>query len=123
MPGSWKAVDTNDPIMPSQMPRGYGSVAILWKKSIGHLVTPFPDGENRIQGVQIASAKPTLLLSVYMPCRGIKDINIEDYDDCLAQIHEILQKYRITHYIIVGVCVWGWGGGVMRTSPARKAAE
>ena len=92
------------------------------KKSRGHLVTPIPNGKNRIQGVQITVAKPTQLLSVYMPCRGIKDINIEDYEDCLAQIHEILQKYRTTHYIIVGVCVWG-GGGLMRTSPARKAAE
>ena len=103
MPGCGKAVDINDPIMPTQMPRGYGSVAILLMKSIGHLMTPFPDCGNRIQAVQIARAKPTLLLSVYMPCRGIKDINIEDYEDCLAQINEILQKYRTTHYIIVGV--------------------
>ena len=102
--GTRKVVDTGDPIMPTQMPRGYGGVAVLWKKSIGHLVTPIPDGGNRIQGVEIAGDKPTLLLSVYMPCRGIKD-NIEDYEDCLAQVHGILQKFRTTHYIIIG------GGG------------
>ena len=39
-----------------------------------------------------------------MPCKGLKD-NLEDSDDCLAQVHEILQKYGKTHYIIVG------GGG------------
>ena len=114
--GTGKAVDTGDPIMPTQMPRGYGGVAVLWKKSIGHLVTPIPDGGNRIQGVEIAGDKPTLLPSVYMPCKGIKD-NIEDYEDCLAQVHEILQKYRTTHYIIIG------GGGLARTLHLIKVAE
>ena len=101
MSGIGKAVDTNNPILPVQMPRGYGGVAVLWKKNISHLVSPIPDGGNRIQGIEIAGDKPTLLLSVYMPCKGLK-ANLEDYDDCLAQVHEILQKYGKTHYIIVG---------------------
>ena len=29
-------------------------VAILWKKSMSHLVSPSPDGGNRIQGFQVA---------------------------------------------------------------------
>ena len=32
--GVGKAVDSNDPIPPFQMPRGYGGTAILWKKRI-----------------------------------------------------------------------------------------
>ena len=36
-----------------------------------------------------------------MPCRGVKE-NIEDFEDCLAQLYEILQKYGNTHYIILG---------------------
>ena len=30
--GTGKAVDTGDPRMPTQMPRGYSGVAVLWKK-------------------------------------------------------------------------------------------
>ena len=89
MTGKGKAVDTNDHILPVQMPRGYGGVAVLWKKRISHLVSPIPDGGNRLQGIKVAGVKPVLLLSVYMPCRGIKD-NIEEFEDCLAQLDEIL---------------------------------
>ena len=31
--GVGKAVDTGDPILPVQMPRGYGGVGALWKKT------------------------------------------------------------------------------------------
>ena len=31
--GVGKAVDTGNPILPIQMPRGYGGVGILWKKT------------------------------------------------------------------------------------------
>ena len=70
-------------------------MAVLWKKSISHLVSPIPDGGNRLQDIEVARVKPVLLLSVYMPCRGIKD-NIEESEDCLAQLDEILQKYGNT---------------------------
>ena len=62
--GSGKAVDTGDPILPVQMPRGYGGIAILWKKEIDHLITPRPDGGNRIQCVEVKGAETFLLLSV-----------------------------------------------------------
>jgi hypothetical protein len=32
--GVGKAVDSNDPITPLRMPRGYGGTAILWRKDI-----------------------------------------------------------------------------------------
>ena len=88
MPGSRKLVGTYEPIMPTQLPRGYGSVAIL-QKSKGNLMTPIPD--------------PHYWFQYTCHVGGLKTINIEDYEDSLAQIHEILQKYRTTHYIIVGV--------------------
>ena len=34
--GCGKDVDTGDPILPVQMPRGYGGTAILWKHDIDH---------------------------------------------------------------------------------------
>ena len=72
--GAYKAVDSTDPIMPVQMPRGYGGVGILWKKDIDHLVTIVPDGGNRIQCITIRAEKPVLLVSVYMPCKGVTEI-------------------------------------------------
>ena len=36
--GRGKSVDTGDPILPVQMPRGYGGTAILWKKQIDHVI-------------------------------------------------------------------------------------
>lgn len=99
--GKGKAVDTGDPILPAQMPRGYGGTAILWKKEIDHLVKPLPDGGNRIQCTEINSQDPLLIISVYMPCRGLND-NIEEFIDCLEQLHEITHKYRKTHSIIIG---------------------
>ncbi|CAC5400783.1 unnamed protein product [Mytilus coruscus] len=37
--GIGKAVDSNDPITPWRMPRGYGGTAILWKKDLDSIVT------------------------------------------------------------------------------------
>jgi hypothetical protein len=50
--GIGKAVDSNDPIPPIQMPRGYGGVAILWKKELDSLITSLKNGNERIQCVE-----------------------------------------------------------------------
>ena len=47
--GRGKSVDTGDPILPVQMPHGYGGTAILWKKQIDHVIKPLDVGGNRIQ--------------------------------------------------------------------------
>ena len=101
MAGTGKAVDTGDPILPVQMPRGYGGVGVLWRKSIDHLVTSVQDGASRIQCIELQLQIPILIASVYMPCRGLKE-NVDDFEDCLAQLHEIVQKYRSTHYLFLG---------------------
>ena len=87
--------------MPVQMHRGYGGVGILWKKDIDHLVTIVPNSGNRIQCITIRAEKPVLLVSVYMPCRGVTD-NFEAFSDCLDQLTEIILKYGNTHNIILG---------------------
>ena len=99
--GTGKAVDTNDPILPVQMPRGYGGVAVLWTKDIGHLVNVFSDGANQIQCVELSGNDRLLIISVYMPCKVLTD-NIEDFRDCVDQLHEIVTKYKTTHRIIFG---------------------
>ncbi|MES9880811.1 MAG: reverse transcriptase family protein [Sedimenticola sp.] len=96
-----KAVDTGDPILPAQMPRGYGGTAILWRKEIDHVVNPISDGGNRIQCIEINGQDPLLVVSAYMPCRGLND-NVEDFVDCLDQLQEIVNKYSNTHSIVIG---------------------
>ncbi|MCG7866407.1 MAG: hypothetical protein JAY74_08520, partial [Candidatus Thiodiazotropha taylori] len=99
--GCGKAVDTGDPVLPVQMPRGYGGTAVLWRDSIDHLVTKLPDGGNRIQCIEVSSRNPLLIVSVYMPCRGLRE-NVDEFHDCLAQLREIVQKYAGTHMVMVG---------------------
>ena len=41
---SGRSVDYHDPISPGQIPRGYGGVAIFWKKNIDHLVNSLENG-------------------------------------------------------------------------------
>ncbi|MEW8545688.1 MAG: endonuclease/exonuclease/phosphatase family protein, partial [Candidatus Thiodiazotropha sp.] len=99
--GCGKAVDTGNPVLPLQMPRGYGGTAVMWQKSIDHLIVPLPDGGNRIQYVETKGQDPLLLVSVYMPCKGLQD-SVENYEDCLAQLSEIVAKFSSSHSIIVG---------------------
>ena len=99
--GCGKAVDTGNPILPVQMPRGYGGVAVLWRKELDHLVVKLPDGGNRIQCIALHGKKPLLLVSVYMPCKGLKG-NEEEYKDCLAQLGEICLKYSSSHMVMIG---------------------
>ena len=75
--------------------------AILWKKDIDHLITRLPDGGNRIQCIEMACKDPMVIISVYMPCKGLKD-NRDEFADCLAQLREICQKCAGTHTIILG---------------------
>ena len=101
MAGTGKAVDTGDPILPVQMPRCYGGVGFLWRKSMDQTTNSVQDGANRIQCIELQLQIPILIDSVYMPCRGLKE-DIDDFEDCLAQLHEIVPKFRSTHYLFLG---------------------
>jgi len=59
------------------MPRGYGGVAILWKKDIDHMIKPIDLGSERIQCVEIKEScnSNILLTSVYLPTKGVKTIS------------------------------------------------
>ena len=66
-------------------------------------MTKLPNGGNRIQCVEISNpANPLLLVSVYMPCKGLKGNTEEFVDFCLAQLTEIYLKYMNTHTLIIG---------------------
>jgi exonuclease III len=54
------------------MPRGYGGVAIIWRKDIDHIIRPLEDGSEKIQCVEISGNKDIklLLISIYLPAKG-----------------------------------------------------
>ena len=59
----------------------------------------------------IRAQKHILLISTYMPCKGVND-NYEAFLDCLDQPNEILLKYGDTHDVVRG----GGGGGISTKS-------
>jgi exonuclease III len=98
--GTGKSVDMNDPILPNSMPRDYGGVAILWKKSIDQYIRPTSDGSERIQCIEINTETSHLIINVYLPTKSNND-QFDTYSDCFDQLYEIVQKYSITHEIII----------------------
>ena len=58
------------------------------KKNIDHLVKVCSEGGNRIQCIELNGEDRLLIISVYMPCKGLTD-NIEDFRDCVDQLNEM----------------------------------
>ncbi|CAC5394456.1 unnamed protein product [Mytilus coruscus] len=81
--------------------RGYGGVAILWDRSIDQYVKPIIDGNNRIQCIELALKNPILLVSAYLPTKAEND-KFEEFSECIDQLFEIIQKYELTHNLVIG---------------------
>jgi hypothetical protein len=64
--GVGKAVDSNDPITPLRMPRGYGGTAILWRIDIDTIVTPLTIRNNRIPHVKMFLQLKSKIFSTYL---------------------------------------------------------
>ena len=62
-------------------------------------IRSIPDGNQRIQCIELTLEKPLLLVCVYMPT---KQYGLDEYLDCFDQLNEICQKYKATYEIIVG---------------------
>lgn len=56
----------NNPILPTKMPKGYGCVAIIWNKTVNHLILALPDGSERIQCVELTLGDENYSLSKYI---------------------------------------------------------
>ena len=99
--GAGKSVDSNDPILPYQMPRGYGSVAILWRKDLDSCITPLKVGNKRIQCIELSGKHNIILISIYLPCKS-SDSHDVNFKECVDILHEIFETYENTHQIIIG---------------------
>ena len=53
-----------------------------------YLVTRLSDGGNRIQCIEFSSQDPLLLVSVYMPCRGLRE-NVDDFKTVLRSCERL----------------------------------
>ena len=94
------SVDDDQPRLDHKLIRGYGGIAIFWKKAlngkVGHLVSAPP----RILAIEIKTdPNPICLVNAYMPSDN-KNCDIE-YKDTLAKIQEILNTYGDTHEMII----------------------
>jgi len=94
-----KSVDTNDPIPPVQVPRGYGGTAILYKKNWDIKVDAYPDGCDRINVLALHTDPKICIINVYMPCRG--NNSKDTYLNTLSQVEEILYKFNNDHAVFI----------------------
>ena len=96
-----RSIDDDDHIPLYQRPRGYGGVAIAWKRSISSQVLTIPDGNKIILPIIIKSSpKDICLVNIYLPCRGGGN-HEQDYDAALDSLHAILDKFKGSHMVII----------------------
>ena len=85
-------VDEEQPELIMIVRRGYGGVAIFWKKQLGDKIHVLGEGSGRIQAIRIKTDDmPKCLINVYMPAADNKKMDIE-YKDTLAQLTKVLHK-------------------------------
>jgi hypothetical protein len=93
-------VDDDNPELSMMARRGYGGIAILWKKEIDDKIQMLNEGNNRVQVIQIdTECRPVCLINIYMPSDS-KEHNYE-YNNMLSQLAEILHKFSETHDIVL----------------------
>ena len=99
-----KGVDKDNPIQRTQVPRGYGGVAVLWRKFIDHMIRELPDGNECMHSIELkdSNSKPLLIVSAYLPTRGCKDSRQDRFQEAVDQLYELVQKFHILHSIIIG---------------------
>ena len=95
-----KSIDEEQPELSMIARRGYGGIAVFWKKELDDKIHVLDEGSARIQAIRIETdTMPICLVNVYMPADN-KEMDIE-YKDTLAQLTEVIQKYRNTHEVIL----------------------
>lgn len=112
---SAKAVDDEDPKLDYKSIRGFGGVAIFYKKDIEHCIQLLPDGSHRILAMTVnASPNPLCIVNVYMPSAATP--GEEEYLDTLAEVREIIDKFSTTHTLIA---CGDWNASLHRDSRRR----
>jgi hypothetical protein len=63
-------------------------------------VKRLPDGSNRINCIELKAEKPVVIINAYAPCKGMSDSK-DSFNELLDQLHNIIQKYRLSHDIVL----------------------
>ena len=92
-----RGVDIDNPIAPSSLPRGYGGIAIMWKKSLTPLITKKTNGNNRIICIVL---KNCYIINVYFPS-GHDTSSIESHLECADVLDSIIQSIEYDKHIII----------------------
>ena len=95
-----KAVNDEKPLSPTQKPRGYGGVVILYSKKMIFTVKQLPVVGNRILAVEVQSSPPLCICCAYMPCRNSKR-STDDYQHFLDQLEKIINTHGTSHSVFI----------------------
>lgn len=88
-------------LLPTQKPRGFGGVFILYRKNLDLKVKRLSVADNRITIEEVLSSPPLCVCNVYMPsCNSKGDEEGDSYRIRLDQLSEILSTYEKTHVVL-----------------------
>ena len=98
-----RAVDEDNPLPPTQKPRGYGGVALIYNRDLNMGIKKLQLGSNRIVAIEVCSVPPLCICNVYMTSRNSKSNcnDKENYMHCLDQLEEILNIYTRSHAVFI----------------------
>ena len=86
-------IDDDNPISQHNMPRGWGGVAVLWKKPINYMISPVEVHSQRIVAVTLSKDNSkTLLVNVYMPS-GNSPAKKAEYLSTVSQLQSLLERF------------------------------
>ena len=94
-----KSVDDENPLPPTQKPRGYGGVACFVNKNLGVKFKFRPNGGNRVIVLEVLSNPPLCIVGVYMPVRGTSKRT--EFQEILDEISEIIEAFKTSHVVFV----------------------
>ena len=95
---SAKFVDEDNPLEPTNCPRGFGGVAILWDMDLDKHVEVITSANNRCVVISLSNQQVNyLIINTYMPSSGH---SIYDYQSMLDEIAVLTLKYQATHRIL-----------------------
>ena len=96
-------MDDSNPLPPTQKPRGYGGVGLLYNKILNHTMKKVAVGCNRISAVEVLTDPPLCVCCVYMPSRNSKSNSPdhESYQLCIDQLEEIINTFSGTHALVI----------------------
>ena len=80
-----------------------GSVAILYKKSLGSFITHVNSTNRRVCSISMTIGIFTFkILSIYMPCDNRSTIVNVEYSDCIDYIEQITNQLDCNYFICAG---------------------